>query len=87
MGLAVAQSSLPEEGNSKGNFVGMYQVVAGGLSHAFVFSAGGFESLDVPGAAISAAHATNSRGQILGCFDTPEGRRYEIIAVSLKASQ
>lgn len=49
--------------NSKGNFVGMYQVVAGGPSHAFVFSAGGFETRDVPGAAISAAHGINSKGQ------------------------
>jgi len=58
----------------------MYQVVAGGPSHAFVFSAGGFETLDVPGAAISAAHGINSKGRIVGYFETPEGIRHGFIA-------
>jgi len=66
--------------NSKGNVVGMYQVVAGGPSYPFVFSAGSFETLDVPGAVNGAAHGINSKGQIVGYFDTPEGVRHGFIA-------
>jgi probable HAF family extracellular repeat protein len=60
--------------NDVGEIVGFYQDASG--QHGFLYAAGVFTSLDVPGAATGSTQAfgVNNRGQIVGIYrdQTPQ---------------
>lgn len=61
--------------NTRGQVAGVY-TLADGIRHGFLFDAGNFTTIDVPGAVGTQGFAINNPGDIVGHFLTPDGKSH-----------